>query len=240
MEDYDQRLVELYDEDNPDGPDHDFYRGLADEVSARAILDLGCGTGILTTTFARQGRTVVGVDPSVRMLAYARRRAGTAAVKWVLGDSRSIPPGAFDYAVMTGNVAQHIGEADWTRTLGDLRKALRAGGILAFESRNPAVRAWESWAAGERSTRETAHGTLIEWSEAEETAPGTVKLLAHNFFVKTNETVTETQMLVFRKRNALEGQLKTAGFDIEAVYGDWERSPFMRDAPVMVFVARAR
>lgn len=207
MNDYDRRRVALYDEDNPDGPDHDFYRVLADEVSAYSIVDLGCGTGILTVTFARQGRTVVGVDPSASMLAYARRRIGTAGVNWIVGDSRSIPAGLFDYAVMTGNVAQHMSDPDWNRTLSDLRKSLRKGGTLSFESRNPAVRAWESWASDERTTR---------------------------------ETVTEAQVLVFRDRSALEGQLNAAGFDGEAVYGDWKRSSLLEEAPVMVFVARAR
>ena len=207
MNDYDRRRVALYDEDNPDGPDHDFYRVLADKVSAYSIVDLGCGTGILTVTFARQGRTVVGVDPSASMLAYARRRIGTAGVNWIVGDSRSIPAGLFDYAVMTGNVAQHMSDPDWIRTLSDLRKSLRKGGTLSFESRNPAVRAWESWASDERTTR---------------------------------ETVTEAQVLVFRDRSALEGQLNAAGFDGEAVYGDWKRSSLLEEAPVMVFVARAR
>ena len=230
----------LYDEDNPDGPDHDFYRVLADEVSAYSIVDLGCGTGILTVTFARQGRTVVGVDPSASMLAYARRRIGTAGVNWIVGDSRSIPAGLFDYAVMTGNVAQHMSDPDWNRTLSDLRKSLRKGGTLSFESRNPAVRAWESWASDERTTRETDHGTLVEWCEVEELVPGTVRLLAHNLFAETSETVTEAQVLVFRDRSALEGQLNAAGFDGEAVYGDWKRSSLLEEAPVMVFVARAR
>ena len=44
MADYDARLVELYDTDNPDGSDHEFYRQLADEIGAGAILDIGCGT----------------------------------------------------------------------------------------------------------------------------------------------------------------------------------------------------
>jgi SAM-dependent methyltransferase len=240
VDDYDRRLLALYDEDNPDGPDHDFYRALADEVSAHSILDLGCGTGILTVTFAGQERTVVGVDPSASMLAYAQGRAGAAAVDWLLGDSRSIPAGSFDYAVMTGNVAQHIGHADWTRTLEDLHTALRAGGTLSFESRNPAVHAWKGWASNKRTTRETGHGTLVEWCEVEESAPGIVKLVAHNFFAETSETVTEAQVLVFRDRSALEGQLNAAGFDVKAVYGDWRRSPFTEEAPLMVFVACAR
>lgn len=128
MSDYDPRLVDLYDQDNPDGLDHDFYRSLADVRGARAIVDLGCGTGLLTVTFVTEGRRVVGVDPSAVMLDLARRRPGASGVEWIEGDSASIPGDDFDLAVMTGNVAQHIGDADWTRTLADLRRSLRAGG----------------------------------------------------------------------------------------------------------------
>lgn len=246
MTDYDPRIVELYDVDNPDGPDHDFYRTLADAVSARRILDLGCGTGLLTTTVAGQGRTVVGVDPSVTMLAYARRRPGAEAVTWVDGDSSSIPQGPFDYAVMTGNVAQHVPEADWTRTLRDLRQALDLGGVLAFETRNPTAHAWESWASEGRTTRDTPQGPLVEWTEAvdltggTDDTDGTVRLVTHNLFVETNDMVTETLVLAFRERSAIESQLSAAGFVVEAIYGDWLRTPFTADAPLMVFVARAR
>jgi SAM-dependent methyltransferase len=240
MGDYDRRLVELYDDDNPDGPDHDFYRALADDVSARSVVDLGCGTGILTVTFASEGRAVVGVDPSANMLAYARARPGASAVDWRLGDSRNLPSRAFDYAVMTGNVVQHIPESDWSRTLRDLRAALRHGGTLAFESRNPAARSWQSWTTGERSARETASGTLIEWSEAEEIAPGVVELVSHNLFTGSDETITETLLLHFRGRVDLEHELTAAGFAVDAVYGDWDRGPVTDASAILVFVARAR
>lgn len=108
MTDYDPRLVDLYDLDNPDGTDHDFYRSLADQVQATSVVDLGCGTGLLTVTLVRPGRAVLGVDPSPAMLRVARDRPGAGRVRWLDGDSRSIPTGAADYAVMTGNVAQHL------------------------------------------------------------------------------------------------------------------------------------
>lgn len=60
----DARLAAVYDVDNPDGPDHDFFRALADEVSATRIVDLGCGTGILTVTLTRDDREVTGIDPA--------------------------------------------------------------------------------------------------------------------------------------------------------------------------------
>ena len=238
MTDYDPRIVDLYDLDNPDGPDHDFYRSLADEVGAGAVLDLGCGTGILTVTFARGGRRVVGVDPSAAMIAYARRRAGAEGVEWFHGDSRAIPPGPFDVAVMTGNVAQHVPESDWARTLGDLCRALRRGGLLAFESRNPAVRAWNDWTAPP-STRESAHGPLREWSDAREIAPGLVELSSHNVFERTGDAVDEVQLLAFRTRDDIARALTAAGFAVEAVYGGWHREPLAPDSRPMVFVARA-
>lgn len=94
--------------------------GSATRSALRRSLTLGVALGILTVTFARPGRTVVGVDPSPNMLAYARRRTGGERVGWILGDSSDVPRRRFDYAVMTGNVAQHIPDSDWPRTLAVL------------------------------------------------------------------------------------------------------------------------
>lgn len=239
MTDYDPRIVDLYDEDNPDGPDHAFYRALADDEGAASVLDLGCGTGILTLTFARPGRRVVGVDPSEAMIAYARRQPGADAVQWVHGDSGAIPDAAFDLAVMTGNVAQHIPDPHSVRALADLRAHLSPGGVLAFESRNPAVRAWEQWDAAARTTRQTQHGALVEWTDAAEVSPGVVELLSHNLFTESGEELIETQVLTFRDRDTITAQLEAAGFTADAVFGDWHRTPFRGDEPLMVFVARA-
>lgn len=239
VKDYDPRLVDLYDEDNPDGPDHDFYRGLADERQARAVLDLGCGTGILTVTLAAEGRTVVGVDPSPAMIDFARARPGSDRVTWVVGDSSAAPHAQFDFAIMTGNVAQHIGDSDWGRTLRDLRDRIGSGGTLAFESRNPSVRAWEDWASDERTSRQTRHGELVEWMDVVCTDDRTVQLSAHNLFTRTGEEATSSQILIFRGREEIENHLQKAGFSTEAVYGDWKRTPFDASARVMVFVARA-
>ena len=148
-------------------------------------------SGILTATFARADRTVVGVDPSPNMLAYATNRANGQSVRWILGDSRDIPAEPFDYTVMTGNVAQHIVDSDWERTLTDIRGALRDGGVLAFESRNPQFRDWEKWAAAEPTIRDTANGPLREWSEASEAKPGRIALTAHNVFEDSGEHITE-------------------------------------------------
>lgn len=238
MPDYDARLVELYDTDNPAGPDLDHVRGLADAIGATSVLDLGCGTGMVTAALVRPGRRVVGVDPSATMLAYAARRPGGDRVTWVHGDSRDMPDGPFDLALMTGNVAQHIPDPAWERTLADLHAALRPGGVLVFESRNPRVRAWEDWARAEPTTRTTEHGPLREWMEVQELEAGRVLVTFHNELTDLGEVVVERLTLEFRERELLEQQLTRAGFDVAHVWGDWSRSPSTDDAPLVVVEAR--
>lgn len=239
MADYDARIVELYDDDNPNGPDHDFYRGLVARERAGSVLDLGCGTGILTVTLAAPHRRVVGVDPSPRMLAHAGARAGGESVAWVRGDSTKAPGGPFDVALMTGNVAQHIIGDHWTRTLRDVRERMPVGGLLAFESRNPARRAWEAWATAERATRSTRLGRIEEWYEARESSPGVVRVTAHTVFETSGDHVADEFDLAFRARRELERQLREAGFTVEAVHGDWRGSPFTHDDALLIVEARA-
>jgi ubiquinone/menaquinone biosynthesis C-methylase UbiE len=239
MADYDPRLVELYDFDNPDGPDHDFYRELADQLDAQSIIDIGCGTGILTVTLARPGRSVLGIDPSRRMLEYARRRPGAGQVRWLEGDASAIDIREADYAVMTGNVAQHIGNGSWAATLAKIHRALRTGGVLAFESRNPAARAWKEWQAEPVSTRQTPLGPLTEWMDVSDlNLGGVVSLTAHNVFDATGDHVIEELALVFRDRATIEADLQEAGFTVEAVCGGWAKDHLEQTDPIMVFQAR--
>ena len=135
------RLVALYDRDNPRGIDTDFFLTLASELNAQRIIDLGCGTGILTCELATENRELIGVDPSQAMLAEAQTKAGAARVEWICGVASDIGQREADLAVMTSNVAQvFLDDDEWALTLGNLYAALRPGGAFGFrkpQSRNP-------------------------------------------------------------------------------------------------------
>jgi SAM-dependent methyltransferase len=237
----DSRLVGLYDQDNPGGADHDFYRRLADENGAETIVDLGCGTGLLTVTLAGQGRAVIGVDPSRTMLDFARQRDRAGSVTWADGDSSALPTALAgrpaDLVVMTGNTAQHILGAAWPRTLHDIHDALRPGGLVAFESRNPDNRAWESWSAGDRSTRDTPHGRLTEWLEVTSVAPDEVTFAAHNLFEDTGEDAVYPTTLAFRTAAELTAQLSEAGLTVRSIHGGWSDEPVTPASRVLVVTA---
>src|SRR5918994_1245496 len=60
----DPRLVEIYDTVNPIGEYEAFYLDLAAKLSAETIVDIGCGTGLLTCEWVQRGHRLIGVEPS--------------------------------------------------------------------------------------------------------------------------------------------------------------------------------
>lgn len=236
----DPRLVELYDIENSRGADTDFYVRLAADLDAHTILDLGCGTGVLTRELAVPGRHVIGVDPAAAMLAIARRQPGAERVEWVEGDSRALKTPQADLVVMTGNVAQvFLDDAELATTLGNIRAALRPGGHLAFESRNPEDRAWERWNRTATYERiDSPHGPMECWLELVSVGNGRVRFAGHNVFNLTGEVVIASSELRFRSLAELTAALIEAGFAIEHVYGDWSCGPLDNTSRIMVFIAQ--
>jgi len=236
----DPRLVELYDRANPRGTDTDFYLQLAADLNAHTIVDLGCGTGLLTRELAARDRHVIGLDPAPAMLAVARRQSGAERVQWVEGESDVLGTPDADLVIMTGNVAQvFLEDPDWATTLQAIYAALRPGGWLAFESRNPAARAWEEWNRESTYTiSDTPFGPVEEWLEVTSADGGRVRMQGHNVFTATGEVLVVDSELRFRSLDEMTDTLTKVGFRLEQVFGDWDRGPYVATSRIMVIIAR--
>ncbi|MEU2897808.1 class I SAM-dependent methyltransferase [Streptomyces sp. NPDC001273] len=232
----DPRLAALYDPLDPDRGDLDVYLRMTEEFGARRVLDIGCGTGVFALLLSDRGIEVTGVEPARASLDVARAKPGAARVRWIDGDATALPELAVDLATMTANVAQAIAGPDaWHGTLRGAHAALRPGGRLVFETRDPARRAWEGWNREEsyRRTDVPGVGTVETWHRVTRVDGSLVTFRTTYVFAADGTVLTSDSTLRFRGREEVEADLAGHGFAVEGV----------RDAPdrpgrEFVFVAR--
>jgi SAM-dependent methyltransferase len=122
------------------------YEGEAGYVAARlgqarAVLELGSGTGRHALELARLGHDVTGVDMSEGMVAHAeaRRRAADVALqprlRFQRGDARSVRvPGSFDGVLSLFHVLSYqVADPDVDAMLATAAAHLRPGGRFVFD-----------------------------------------------------------------------------------------------------------
>ena len=233
----DPRLASIYDDVDSDRSDLDHYVDIVREKGAQRVLDVGCGTGSLACRLALAGYDVIGVDPAEASLDVARAKRGADGVRWIHGDSTSLPSdlAPSGLAVMTGNVAQvFVSDEEWTAALRGIESALTGGGHVVFETRDPAQRGWEAWDTGGATTViETRHGDVETWTTVLEVAEPLVTFRHHYRFIETGDVLESDSTLRFRTLAELNNSLGDAGFAVEEV----RDAP---DRPGLEFVVIAR
>ncbi|HEY6311711.1 MAG TPA: class I SAM-dependent methyltransferase [Streptosporangiaceae bacterium] len=230
------RLAEICDPLDPDRSDLDAYAALAPEFGARAVLDIGCGTGTLACLLARRGVQVIAADPAAASLEVARRKPDAGHVRWLHADAAHLPPLQVDLVTMTANVAQvFLTDQEWAVTLLAARQTLRPGGRLVFESRDPARAAWLAWNRDQTYRRVVIPGTgpVETWMDLTKVEEGLVSFQTTFAFGSDGAVLTSDSTLRFRSRDELASSLMAADLIVEEV----------RDAPdrpgrEFVFVAR--
>lgn len=111
-------------------PNHDAVVSELRRAGARRVLDVGCGTGILTERIWRdlQPEVIFGCDPSPGMLQQARERSRD--VRWLEGSAERVPldAGTLD-AVVTTEAFQFF---DQPAALDEFARLLAPGGIVVI------------------------------------------------------------------------------------------------------------
>jgi SAM-dependent methyltransferase len=112
--------------------------GLLGEVATKRVLDVGCGSGVLSRHLVEHGAQVVGFDASPAMVEIATARQLPNAEFRVadLAEPLSfIPDASFDLAV--ASLVMHYLH-DWIAPLRELRRVLRNDGALVLSTHHPA------------------------------------------------------------------------------------------------------
>lgn len=119
-------------------------RALLDQAKLQPgheVLEIGCGTGALTTVVKREypEANVVGLDPDPKALARAKRKAAATgvAIQFDQGFAGGLPyaDASFD-RVLSAFMFHHLPAEEKEKTLREVRRVLRPGGefhMLDFE-----------------------------------------------------------------------------------------------------------
>jgi ubiquinone/menaquinone biosynthesis C-methylase UbiE len=114
-------------------------------IRPRVVVDLACGTGNSTVSWAgARTRTVIGVDVSDAMLRVARRKS--ARVRWVRQDlTRLRLDVQADLATCHFDALNHVLDAgDLQRVFARVARLLRPGGLFQFDLNTRFMLEWLS------------------------------------------------------------------------------------------------
>lgn len=106
-------------------------------TDSQTVLDVGCGTGIQSLTFARMGYRVTGIDIAEDLVRIAERKLTSwrylGRATFLIGDAQSLPlPDAeFDVVNCCGSTINFV--PDPQQALREMARVLRRGGRLILE-----------------------------------------------------------------------------------------------------------
>jgi ubiquinone/menaquinone biosynthesis C-methylase UbiE len=204
-----------------------FYVELARETDG-PLVELAVGNGRVAIPVAREtGRHVLGIDASPAMLEQARTRADEAGVELELreGDMRELEldePAGLIY-VPARSLLHLPTWADRRRVFERVHASLRPGGRFA----------WNAFVYDPR----IAVRLDGEWSE-QNGIRHRIDHYRHDNRLDITLESGDSISLWWLNRSEWEGLIETAGFEVEALYGGFEREPFDENANEFVWVTR--
>jgi 2-polyprenyl-3-methyl-5-hydroxy-6-metoxy-1,4-benzoquinol methylase len=94
----------------------------------RTLLDAGCGTGVLTSTYVEMGFDVTGVDFSPSAIGQAQERGLDA--RFIVSPLHSLELSSFDVITVIDVLLHIVDDDEWALTLRRLVDHLNDGGIM--------------------------------------------------------------------------------------------------------------
>jgi len=230
--------------------DIEFYKELALQ-SGNQALELGVGTARVAIALAKAGITVVGIDNSVYMLKVAKNKLAKESeiirrrVILKRGDMRNFNlKRSFPFIYIPASTFDHnISVEHQKRTLASIHKHLETEGIFAFDlEQTTADQPQKSW-----------------WIDRKDIKNG--KMVVRSVFTKRDQKRCRCSLDIFYdvykdgrmleryheygevaiiSKEKVTALLEHAGFKIDAVYGDFDKSKCKSNSPRIALVTRKR
>ncbi|HEY2939877.1 MAG TPA: class I SAM-dependent methyltransferase [Gaiellaceae bacterium] len=224
---WDEGFAARYDEwSAPMTEDVPFYVEVARETEG-PLVELAVGNGRVAIPVAQAtGRPVLGIDTSPAMLSQARERAAAAGVELELrlGDMRELAldePAGLVYCPFRGLLHLRMW-ADRRRTFERVAAALQPGGRFA----------WNAFAF------DHSIAARLDGTHQDEPVPHTLRYAVGDNRIDIALDGDGVSSLWWATKNEWLGLVDVAGLELEALYGDFDRSPVDDESREYVFVTR--
>lgn len=217
------------------------------------LLECGCGTGRVLLPLARAGFTITGIDNSPAMLDIARQKLAQEApqvqaqVTLVQGEMGQVDLGEpFALVIIPYNTLLHLSPTRVNQTLSNLNQQLEADGRLFIDLANPFAIA------------QTPNDRMVtlEQTYTDPTTGHTILQFASNWLDEEAQILHITWIYDTTADNGgpihrtisqfnyhylyphqLELRLRQSGFQLEALWGDYNRSPFHEESDRLLGLA---
>ena len=220
--------------------------------TAGPVMELGVGNGRIAIEAARQGKPVIGVDSSAEMLKLCQERAEAAGVADLLtliqADFRDfvLPEPAQLIAIPFHTIGHLVTLDDKQAGLRHIYGQLAPGGRLVFDhfifDPEAARRHQGVNLRGEYTDTATGHDLLLWVTVRHDFEAQTIRIIAwtdelddHGVGLRRKYRRLSFSWLDPQQTRAL---LDETGFEVMALYGDFDRCPFGEESPEQVWVAR--
>jgi ubiquinone/menaquinone biosynthesis C-methylase UbiE len=228
----------------------DFYSSLITD-STRSLLDLGCGTGMITTVLAERiaklnsgysGIRITGLDESSEMLRIARAR--DTRIEWVHGNFCSPRVnGRYDLVISCFYVLHNLlTEDELAATFRAVRQLLTSQGVFAFDLYQPNLPLLSQPRSKLIRSVTSECGQLFEVRDDWSFDAVSRVLTVDRRLVPAGEPDAALGNLRMRLRqyfpDDINRLLAGAGLSIVQRFGDFDRSPFTSTAGKQVLVCR--
>lgn len=221
----------------------DFYEKCFDKygASVKKIVDIGCGTGSITTELAARGYAMTGVDISAEMLALAERKAEArgARVRYAEQDMVCLDTGAeADAVICSFDGINYLTEtADVRACFSSVAETLAQGGLFIFDVSSPFK---FKNILGDNAFVYELDDMFLSWQCFFSEKRGVCDYYL-TFFEKDGsawQRYDETQRQRAYSTRTLEKIIKEAGMSPVAKFSDIDFSPVKDDGDRIFFVCR--
>ena len=225
-----------------------FYAELAQEIGG-SVLEVACGTGLVTLPIAARVLAVTGIDLARPMLTHARAKAKNQNLDLNLieADARHFHfRKQFSFIYITGNAFQaFLHRADQERFLACVKHHLAPGGTFAFETRNPSGHDLSDQIEEEHwfSYRNVqGHTVSVSGTQCYEPLTQVLHWTSYRRWEIADDKHVKTTRIAcrFTYPQELETLLHYNGFRILHQYGDWDKSSLTAKSESIISICQQK